>query len=521
VPNIVNVYTDPNVSLGKSLEQLGQSVWGPQAAAAEYAKQRARGALRNNQSIEALQQAERNGGANMSDPNTRANIIGLENPRNYGQGQLVIQSGRYGAASPQAASAAVGAGEGYGSTAQGVREGYENQRVINDMTTRRQQASQQYQFDNTFEKVADPRDPTREILVPRSQAAGRQTPVTKETIVAGALNRALPGGSPAPQGVPYQTAGMPSASTATSPLQGASPDPFINVPPSLRGAAGVSVPQQSMINARTGETGVSRDGGYTVDLPNGQRVNASGFNAAPQDAALAQSRSNAAREEASQPLVASDPMKGEAAAAAYNATGALPWLAHHANATIGSIPGVPYLIDAVGGTGGEILPGVQQANRVLENKTQQVRGLLAHAFSDTEGRIGVQDRKWIDELLPEGGLGNPSSAVREIPTTVEGLKQRYALLQSQVTAATPPQVIDRVSQQLRAIKMAAEILTAPQQGAQPQAAQTPAAAPQQQAQQAQGNDPISQARNAIAQGVPKAAVIQRLQQNGIQPPPDL
>jgi hypothetical protein len=495
MPQILNVYTNPNNSLGESLKDLGNSIWGPQAASAEYAKQKARGAARNNAAEEAIMQnAARNGGvANLQE--VGPSVYGVENPERTFQAQRGLAANIYGADSPQATNAFVGAGGGFGSTAQGERETHENQRVINDMTTRRQLDMARYQHDNTPYVVADPNDPSRGIVTTQSRAVGQPTQLTKEQLVTGALQHAMQPGAaaPAPQGVPYQTAGMPSASTGAAPApQATSPDPFVNVPPSLRQAAGVMVPEQSMVEPRSGMIGISRDGGLTVDLPDGRRLPAqsNGFLPTNQESALAQSRDNNVRASAAQPLATGNPTNGQVGQDASTATGLAPWAATALNEHLGSIPFVPGLIKGATGSP-EISPDIQGARSRLDVLAQQARSTLLGA----PGRQSIQAQKWVNELLPEGhAFENPATAQNNVKTIVDAMAADYEQERQQALDPNlPPADRAKIVQHMRQIQNTVALFTRPAQeqqrgGSLPSTPAQPPAAPAPQAQP-QGVDP--------------------------------
>ncbi|WLB24208.1 hypothetical protein [Bradyrhizobium japonicum] len=119
--------------------------------------------------------------------------------------------------------------------------------------------------------------------VPKSQAAGGEAPMTN--VVANMLRR---------------------QAVAAQPGQTSS-DPLGNVDPRILKKAGLDLPEQTLIEPRTGQTAISRDGGRTAILPDGRTVFATGFQPVSTDAALVQARDNNVRSSASTPLVVGGP----------------------------------------------------------------------------------------------------------------------------------------------------------------------------------------------------------------------
>jgi hypothetical protein len=172
MPTISNPYTSPEATIGASLEALGNSMWGPQAAAAEFAKQKATDARRVNVSKEALANAVRmnNGNFDPSNPDVAASVVGLDDPRKFFQGVQGLTANRYGASDPRTTNSMLGAGESYGATPQGVGAQLGNARTIAQMQTDKILAAERYKADTTPINVLDQSSPTGYKTVSKADA---------------------------------------------------------------------------------------------------------------------------------------------------------------------------------------------------------------------------------------------------------------------------------------------------------------------------------------------------------------
>jgi hypothetical protein len=151
MPQIANTFANPDVSIGKSLEDLGNSMFGPQAAAAEYARQKATGTRRDNLSHDALAAALRaNGGAlDASNPDVAAAVAGLDDPRKFFQGWNGLAANRYGASDPRTTNSMLGAGEAYSSTPGGVAQALANARTIASIQAQKVLDAEKYKADTS------------------------------------------------------------------------------------------------------------------------------------------------------------------------------------------------------------------------------------------------------------------------------------------------------------------------------------------------------------------------------------
>jgi hypothetical protein len=208
--------------------------------------------------------------------------------------------------------------------------------------------------------------------------------------------------------------GQQPGSTSAAPMA----NPFASLPPQIQHVAGVAVPEQSLIEPRSGMTGISRDGGQTVILPNGATIPATGFQPVGQDAALAQARDNGVRASAAQPLVVANPAAGKAAADAAATSGIGAKVKTLANEELGALPGGPAVIQAVTGSP-QIAPATQEARATQDIRNNQARSVLLGA----PGRQTVQAQQWVNDLLPQGSaLANPATEAAKIPVIVNALK---------------------------------------------------------------------------------------------------
>ena len=548
MPRIVNAY-DGNSALGKTLADLGESIYGDQAQREVY-RQKAFGQKNINDLATdgtvglddpRLAKAQLAIGGNASGTfagqgralandrwtNAATNAAGERNnvrtnaETHYGTDRKydsdIATTGMNNASAER-----VGAGNNATSIAVGTGNN-DASRDVAQIQADKQAASDKYKFDNTYENTYDP-DTNRTVLTPRSQAAGREVAPTKDSVVGGMLRKVADG----------QQASQPGA-----PLS----NPFAALPPQVQHVAGVDVPEQSMIEPRSGMTGISRDGGQTLVLPNGATIPATGFQPVPQETALNQARDNNVRQSASKPLVVGNPINSQASADAANTTGIGSKAATFFNDDLGAIPGGPAVLNAVTGSP-EIAPGIQRSRAQQDVRNNAARAVLLGG----PGRQTVQAQKWVNDLIPQGdAFANPATEAAKIPTIVNALAGDHEQIrQLVIDPNTAPAERVKLVQQLHQIENTIRMYTdpppaAPAQPAAPTAG-APAQAPTQTATNPKtgqkmglvngqwvpfsgtdaapprgGGDPLSQGRAAIAAGANPAAVKQRLHQNGIDP----
>jgi hypothetical protein len=536
MPRIINAYAD-NSPLANSLKDLGEAMFGDQAQKEVY-RQKAFGLKRENDSSEPLAAAVRAG---------NRNDIGYYGVLAGKTGQDAADFGRFSAANhassfddPRLAISMMGAGGPAASTAIGQRRSLDNvitttgmnnattlesQRIASDRARETQLAIDQ----RTLTPVLD--DAGVAHYVPKSQAVGGEAPMTSDNVVANMLRR-------------QAAAAQPSQTSS---------DPLGALDPRILKKAGLDLAEQTLIEPRTGQTAISRDGGRTAILPDGRTVSATGFQPVGTDAALAQARDNNVRSSASTPLVVGDPKKSQAAADASRTSGIGPKIATFFNEELGALPAATSVLKAATGSS-EIAPDIQRARSSQDIRNNQARAVLLGG----PGRQTVQAQQWVNDLLPQGrALSNPETEAAKIPTIVNALKGDHEQIRQLVLDPnTLPAERVKLSQQLHQIENTIRMYTEPQpQASSPQAAAAPvsltasaSAAPTQTATNPQtgqklglvngrwvplssagsdpaspqssatsGSDPLSQARDAIARGADPAAVKRRLQQNGIDP----
>ncbi|SFI39994.1 hypothetical protein [Bradyrhizobium sp. Gha] len=507
MPRIINAYNE-NSALGKTIADLGEAMFGDQAQKEVY-RQKAFGLKRENDNIPLLADAAASGDRNAI---ARYGVLAGKTGQDAADfNRLAVSNHASGVDDLRLALATMGAGGAFSSTAAGQgrdlanRSGIANiqagaSRDVAHIQADKQAASDKYKFDNTFEQTYDdnPSSPTygRTVLTPRSQAAGREAAPTKDSVVGGMLRRVAdtqqPGATPA-----------------------AAADPFSSMSPRWQKIAGVDLPEQSLIEPRSGTTGISRDGGQTVILSDGRTVPATGFQPVSQETALGQARDNNVRASAAQPLTAPNPASGRAAADAAATSGLGPKLSTFLNEDIGAIPGATTVLKAATGSP-QIAPAVQEARQSQEIRNNLARTVLLGA----PGRQTVQAQKWVNDLLPQGNaLANPATEAGKIPVVVNALKADHEQYrQLALDPNTAPQERAKAVQAMHQIENTVRLFTEPAAGPPPpQETSTPTAGRPTGPAQPAAADPLAQARDAIARGADSAAVRRRLQQNGIDP----
>lgn len=495
---------DGNSAVGAGLTKLGEAIWGDQAKN-EVDRQKAFGLKRNNDAAIPLADALARGDKNEA---IRQSSLADRSAGDASGYSLLSRSNHAtGLDDPALALAQIGAGGSAGNTFAGQGRSLANDRSIagghdatsrannadtnsttlkaNDMTTARQRETQLAIDERTLTPVDDGNGGL--VYRKKSEASGLGAPSSTDQVVANMLRKQATLAQPQP--------GAPAA------------DPFANVDPRILHKAGLGLPDQSMVNPATGLTGISRDGGRTVILPNGGTASATGYQPVDQGTALAEARGGIQRAATSQPLVVGDPTKSQAAADAAQTSGLGAKFQKVTNEEIGALPGGSSVIKAVSGSP-EIAPATQRAQSQQDVRNNSARAVLLGG----PGRQTVQAQKWINDLIPQGdAFANPATEAAKIPTIVNALKGDHEQYRQIVQTTSDPKEREKAVLAMHQIENTIRMYTEPQQAAPaapPQAAAAPAA-PQ------GGGDPLSQARAAIAAGAPRAAVLQRLQQNGI------
>ena len=497
MPRIINAY-DGNSALGKTLADLGELIYGDQAQREVY-RQTAFSKKRENDNAEPLAAAVRDG--NQNNIGYYGVLAGKTGQDAGDYNRLATTNHATSFDDPKLAISMMGAGGSAGNTAVGQRRSLDNAVTTTGMNNAATLESQRIASDRARDTqlAIDSRTLTPVVdengiphYQPKSQAVGGEAPMSTDSVVAGVLRRQAAAAQPAQLGG----------------------DPFGALDPRILKKAGLDLPEQSLIEPRTGQTSISRDGGRTAILPDGRSVPATGFQPVGQDAALTQARDNGVRASATQPLVVGNPANSQAAADAANTTGIGSKAVSFFNDDVGAIPGGPAVLNAATGSP-EIAPGVQRSRAQQDVRNNAARAVLLGG----PGRQTVQAQKWVNDLIPQGdAFANPATEAAKIPTIVNALAGDHEQIrQLVIDPNTAPAERVKLVQQLHQIENTIRMYTDPAPAAPVQpVAPGPAAAPTAGALQA-GADPLSQARAAIAAGANPAAVKQRLQQNGIDP----
>jgi hypothetical protein len=242
-------------------------------------------------------------------------------------------------------------------------------------------------------------------------------------------------------------------------------------------------------------------------LPDGRTAPATGFQPVGQETALTQARDNNVRATAAAPLVPGNPATGQAASDAANTSGVAAKLATIFNEDLGALPWAGPILKAATGSP-EIAPGIQRARSQQDIRNNQARSVLLSG----PGRQTVQAQQWVNELLPQGSaLANPATEAGKIPTIVNALKADHEQIRQ---VATDPNTLpaERVKlvQQLHTIENTIRLFTEPTAGAPqqpaPAAAPTPQAAAPAAGAPGAPSPPISGAQSAAPAGPPPGAV---------------
>lgn len=478
MPRIINAY-DGNSALGDTLSKLGEAIYGDQAKNEVY-RQKAFGSKRENDNIPLLADAVARGDR---DAIARFGVMSNKTGQDTGDfNRLGVSNHASGVDDPRMALATMGAGGAFTATAPGQGRALANDRSIaggHDASAERIGAGNnatsitvgQGNNATTLEAQRIQSDRAREtqlaidartltpvddgnggfVYQPKSGATGMGAPISSDQVIANMLRKHAATATP----------GQPSA------------DPLGGMDPRILKKAGLDLPEQSLIEPRSGMTGISRDGGRTVILPDGRTVPATGFQPVGQDAALTQARDNGVRSSAASPLVVQNPANSQAAADAKNTTGIGAAVETMANAHLGSIPGMPAVIQGAAGSP-EIAPETQRARSQQDIRNNQARAVLLGG----PGRQTVQAQKWVNELIPQGdAFANPATEAAKIPTIVKALQGDHEQIrQLAVDPNTLPAERVKLVQQLHQIENTIRMYTDPAAGQPPaQAAAAPTA----------------------------------------------
>lgn len=465
MPRIINAY-EGNSAIGDSLSKLGEAIYGDQAKN-EVSRQKAFAQKTLNDLV--------TGDAGLDDPRLAKAQLGIGGTAAgtfAGLGRNNASAERIGAGN-NAATIAVGRGnnaETHYATDTNAATSRANNADTNsttlqsaDMTSKRA-ADTQLAIDGRTLASIDNGDGTSHYDTKSNAAAGNlPVPATKEGVLGGMLRKYA-----------QQQQQQPVDGSAPAPTG----NPFSGIPPQVQHVLGVGMPDQSMVHPGSGMTGISRDGGQTVILPNGASIAATGFQPVDQGTALNEARGNIQRAQTAQPLAAPNATGSQAAVNAGSTAGIAPALETHANTVIGALPGGPSLIKGFGGTQGQIAPGVQGARQDQDILAQQTRAILAGAT----GRQTTQAQKWVDELLPQGpAFANPRTEETKVPKIIGALQGDHEQLRQVVQTTSDPAERTKALVQMHTLEglikkwaVKPAVGAAPTAGA-PQAAAAPAA----------------------------------------------
>jgi hypothetical protein len=547
MPRIVNAY-EGNSVIGDSLARLGEAIYGDQAQK-EVSRQKAFGLKRENDNAEPLAAAVRDG---------NKNNIGYYGVMAGKTGQDAGDYNRLSSANhatsfddPRLAISMMGAGGAAGSTAVGQRRALDNAVTTTGMNNATTLEAQRIQSDRAHQTQMDIDSRT---LTPvddgnggyhyelKSNAVGQGAPMSTDQVKASVISQALrnranlmqPNVFPVNGADPWAATGVPA--TPVSPVAPSSfvpggansappypyPNPggthgranaqqtgdiFANLTPQMRALIGVNN-EQPMVDPRSGQTGISRD--YGTTLENGQP--ATGYMPTTQEGALKQERDNNTRTFAGQPLPPSPTGYSQYASDAGKAAGLKSVVQGAANDVAGLF-GV-----------GEINPSYNRARENLTNTAQSVRQLMESAPGV---RAAVAREKMADKTLPQPnflgmtGMNADEQKNRAVSTT-QHLRDLYGMVQQDaMDANTPPEERAKMVSWMHNMSHAIQQMEAPVAGTQP--AQAAAAPPQQQPAAAMPTNPrghgplFQQAREAIDRGANPEHIKRRLQQMGLDP----
>lgn len=459
MPKIINAYSG-NESIADNLKSLGDSMFGNESSQA-LIRENAKGKMRENTNIPMLADAVRSG-----DPNALAYYGVMSNKTGADTANFNLLSRGNHASSvddPRLNIAQLSAHEPISSTAVGQGRALANAASIASEATNRAAQTQQAITERTIQQqqwadehtLVNLRGPDGRItMVPKSQTAnlqahGYDVMPSLDNVKAGILapQTAQPqqdaGTQPAP------AAGVPRTSTLT---------------PDQRSIVGLPTAIQSYQHPQTGDTAISQDGGLTLSRGDGSKIPlaASGYMPVGNQEALTQQQQNNLRTAASGPAPAfPDPANSAAAADARKVNGLDAFVQEHANTAVGATG-----LGAVGkylGIGGEVGPGVERARSAQEIRNNEARTAMLAA----PGRQGVQQQKWVNELLPEAsGWANPETEAQKVPQIVGALKADYDNERRVIADInTPP--ADRIAAQARMQKLqhAITLFSQPAEGA--------------------------------------------------------
>lgn len=463
MPRIINAY-EGNSALGDSLAKLGEAIYGDQAKNEVY-RQTAFGKKRENDNIPLLADAAARGDR---DAITRYGVLSNKTGQDTADfNRLGVSNHASSVDDPRLALATMGAGGAFGSTAPGQGRQLQNQITttgmnndtslkVADMTSKRA-ADTQLAIDGRTLVPVDNGDGSSHYDTKTSAGAGHAAvPVTKEGVLGAMLRKYAAGNSPTDVG-------------GTNP--NAAANPFSGIPPQVQHVLGVQVPDQTMVHPGSGMTGISRDGGQNVILPNGATIPATGFQPVSQETALSEARGGIQRAQTAQPLQVGNPANSAAAADAARTSGIAPKLGTIMNNELGALPSGPGIIKGISGSP-QIAPATQDARQTQDIRNNQARAVLLGA----PGRQTVQAQEWVNALLPQGNaLANPATEAAKIPKIVAALQGDHEQLRQIVQTTADPAERTKAIVQMHQIENTIRMYTDPAPAAAPTAA--PAAAP--------------------------------------------
>lgn len=447
MPTIINTYKNSTGNnVGDLLGDMTEALWGPKAGAAAYAREKLMETQRENSALEYMAaQAQKTGQpVDLTDPTALANSYRLGSRISKFQ---EAQRGALAARDPTlvpTTQGIIGAGGAYSSTPQAVRAAQEAQ-----VNLERQREAGRLNLERERDAMAlvDVVSPEGQVIkVPRNQVSTYMekgytgSPLSKDQIVGGVLQRALAGqpGAPAtppappamtaqPAGVPWpgldapvvRASAGPPAAPAPAPAAPAA-SPFEGLSPDVRHLAGLPTGNVSLWDPNTRQVYQSQDGGQTV-MVLGHRipVMGSGLQPVSNEQAVTQTQDNLTRGSLA-PLPPPPGQPSRAALAAERTSGVGSALQNEVN-TLAGVFGL-----------GEFGPHTNEARNYLTNLVGQTRNVLAAA----PGRVSVQAQKWAAEPFPEPGwFGmtgiNAEQQKNDVMRTVQHLRETYEMVRTE------------------------------------------------------------------------------------------
>lgn len=429
MPRIINVASSDNDSLGNTFAKMADAIYGDGAKNEVY-RQKALETKRGNDNAEPFAQAVRDG--NRNDIGYYGALSNRTGPDAAAFNQMATSNHASSVDDPRMALATMGAGGAFSSTAPGQGRQLATERSNNaatnattlaaeDMRSKRAADTQLAIDGRTLTPVDDGNGGY--VYRQKSQASGAGAPVSTDIVKAGVIANALRNRAANMQ---PSTSPWPTSTATAAPPAAQGGDIFKNLTPQVRELVGVNT-QQPMVDPRTGQTGLSRDSGSTLE--NGQP--ATGFIPTTNEGRLAAEKTNNVRSAAGVPLPPAPTTTPQYAQDAYTAGGPGAALQHDANALAG-------LVGA-----GEFKPDTNRARENLTNTNNTVRSLYAAAPGT---RAAVYREKNADRALPDAGgfMGttgiNAEQQRNKAMSEITHLRAQYELVQKDATDPnTPPE----------------------------------------------------------------------------------